>query len=934
MFMKIILRIVVLSLLLSVSNLILLNYPLSAEEKFPIDKNINYGKLNNGFTYYIRKNEKPKDKLYIKLIIKAGSVMEESNQLGLAHLLEHMAFNGSKNFPKNALDQFMSSIGLDIGSHYNASTSQLYTSYEFEIPSDSSENIKNTIEIIADISNNLSLEGEAFERERKIVEEEWRRKLGADKRYLDQLFKYIYKDSLLLERKPIGKIDVIRNFKYSEAIDYYQKWYQPNLMGIFVTGDVNVNEIKNLIIKNFSLFKNKQLKLPEYGIPDFKNNQFFKYQDEETKSLSFSIWEKDKFKKLNNLNNYREHKINGLVQEIYYRRVDELLEKNEISFISSGMGNYQVSDLDEYKIFSTNLNEGKIKEGIIDFLTIIKQIEKFGFLNSELNLAKRNHLLNLKQNLLEQKTRESESYVYEYQRHFLYDEMISSPEDQIKYTEEIISTITIEDLNNHFIKYTKANNQIIEIKGPSFIKNLPGENEIKKFFEEVNKKEIKPHVFELKEVELIKKNLTGSKIIKKVKFPKTNVVKLTLKNGPDVYLKKTDFKKDEIIIRGYSSGGYSQASDDLLPSAKYSSNILNQADIGELSLIEKDNLYPTSFVDLYPFINEDSEGVKGHSNKEHIEDMFKLLYLNFTDLRVKQRHIDIFKKNKISQYNIDKKNPKYLNQLEFRSKLFNDHPRTRYPTDQFYKKINLKAVKQFYNDRFKDGANFNFVIVGDFEFNEIEPLIEKYIGSLPQVDRQDGYIDNGIRYNLTSEEISYEQQQPKNANVTRLYFKKFKNTFKERYKAYLLFSIIDKLFFDEIREKNNLVYSISTNKYFDQYSPIELISFYINYQADPKNVDEINQKINSILKKVKKGDFDLKIFKDKKLTLINDYKTSLESNSTWLNTIYNADYNDLNLERVMYLETIINSITIREISLLANKYFDGIYFNDVKLISE
>ena len=621
MFMKIILRIVVLSLLLSVSNLILLNYPLSAEEKFPIDKNINYGKLNNGFTYYIRKNEKPKDKLYIKLIIKAGSVMEESNQLGLAHLLEHMAFNGSKNFPKNALDQFMSSIGLDIGSHYNASTSQLYTSYEFEIPSDSSENIKNTIEIIADISNNLSLEGEAFERERKIVEEEWRRKLGADKRYLDQLFKYIYKDSLLLERKPIGKIDVIRNFKYSEAIDYYQKWYQPNLMGIFVTGDVNVNEIKNLIIKNFSLFKNKQLKLPEYGIPDFKNNQFFKYQDEETKSLSFSIWEKDKFKKLNNLNNYREHKINGLVQEIYYRRVDELLEKNEISFISSGMGNYQVSDLDEYKIFSTNLNEGKIKEGIIDFLTIIKQIEKFGFLNSELNLAKRNHLLNLKQNLLEQKTRESESYVYEYQRHFLYDEMISSPEDQIKYTEEIISTITIEDLNNHFIKYTKANNQIIEIKGPSFIKNLPGENEIKKFFEEVNKKEIKPYVFELKEVELIKKNLTGSKIIKKVKFPKTNVVKLTLKNGPDVYLKKTDFKKDEIIIRGYSSGGYSQASDDLLPSAKYSSNILNQADIGELSLIEKDNLYPTSFVDLYPFINEDSEGVMGHSNKEHIEDM-------------------------------------------------------------------------------------------------------------------------------------------------------------------------------------------------------------------------------------------------------------------------------------------------------------------------
>ena len=907
---------------------------LSAEEKFSIDKNIHYGQLDNGFTYYIRENKKPKDKVYIKLVIKAGSVMEEDSQLGLAHLLEHMAFNGSKNFPKDALDQFMSSIGLDIGSHYNASTGQLDTSYEFEVPSDNLENIKTTLEILADISNNLSLEGEAFERERKIVEEEWRRKLGADKRYSDQLFKYIYKDSFLLERKPIGKIEVIRNFKYSDAIDYYQKWYQPNLMGIFVIGDVDVNEIKNLITKNFSSFESKQLKLPDYEIPDFKGNQFFKYQDKETERLSFSIWEKDKFKKLNNLNHYRENKINGLVQEIYYRRIDELLEKNEISFINSDMNDFQVSDLDEYKIISTTLNEAKIKEGIVDFLTIVKQIKKFGFLNSELDLAKRNHLLNLKQSLIEQETRSSDSFAYEYQRHFLYDEMISSPEDQIKYTEEIIPTITVKDLNDQFNKYIQANNQIIKIEGPSFITNLPSEDEIKQLFEEVNNKEIKPYVFELKEVELIKKDLTGSKIIKRVKFPKTNVVKITLKSGPEVFLKKTDFQKDEIYIRGYSSGGYSQASDELLPSAKYTSSILNQADIGELSVVEKKNLYPTRFVHLATFINEDSEGVKGYSNNEHIEDMFKLLYLNFTDLRVKQSHVDIFKEKQISQYNIDKENSKHPNQLEYRQKLLQDHPRTEYPTDEYYNKINLKEVKDFYVDRFIDGANFNFVIVGDFEFNEIEPLIEKYIGSLPKVDRKDGYIDRGIRYNLGSEQIRYEQQNPKKANASRLYFKKFNNTFKERYKSYLLFSIIDKLFFDEIREKDNLVYSISSGKYFDQYSPIELISFYIDYQADPKNVDAIDKKINSILGKVKKGDFDLKIFKDKKLTLINDYKTNLESNSTWLSAIYNADYNDLNLERVMYLETIINSITTREITQLANKYFDGIYFDDIELISE
>ena len=196
---------------------------LRAENEFPMDEGITYGKLDNGFTYYIRENKKPEDKVYIKLVIKAGSIMEEENQLGLAHLLEHMAFNGSKNYPKDALDKFMSSIGLDIGSHYNASTGHLETVYEYEIPSDNPENIATTIKILADISNNLTLEDEAFERERKIVEEEWRSNLGATKRYLDKFFPYLYRNSLLLERLPIGDIEVIRNFKYEDARDYYRK---------------------------------------------------------------------------------------------------------------------------------------------------------------------------------------------------------------------------------------------------------------------------------------------------------------------------------------------------------------------------------------------------------------------------------------------------------------------------------------------------------------------------------------------------------------------------------------------------------------------------------------------------------------------------------------------------------------------------------------
>ena len=907
---------------------------LRAENEFPIDKAITYGKLDNGFTYYIRENEKPKDKTYIKLVIKAGSVMEEENQLGLAHLLEHMAFNGSTNYPKNALDKFMSSIGLDLGSHYNATTGHLKTVYEYEIPTDDPINVATTIKILADISNNLTLEGVAFERERKIVEEEWRSDLGASKRYFDELLAYLYKDSRLLERKPIGDIEVIRNFEYDDARSYYKKWYQPNLMGLFVIGDVDVNEIKKIITESFSSFENNDVTIPNYKIPDFKENQFFKYQDEETKRITFDLLEKTDFKKLNNFDNYKDDRIHTLISDIYQRRIDELLEKNELAFLNSGLGSSQVSSLDEYKIVSVTLNEAKINEGIIDFLTFIKQIEKFGFLNSELDLAKKNYLQYLKQNIINEETRSSESYANEYQRHFLNDEMISSSEDQLKFTKEILPSITIQDLNNYFKKYIQAKNQIISIKAPAYIKNLPNEAEIKKLFNKVTIKAIKPYEFQLKEVELIKEELTGSKIIKRVKYPKTNVIKLTLKNGPEVYLKKTDFKKDEIQIKGFSSGGLSRADDTQYLSAKYLDEIISRANVGELTVSEKENLYPTTFVDLFPFVDGQEEGVDGYSNNEHLEDMFKLLYVNFTDLRITQTHVDIFKEKRISQYNIDKENPDHAYNLEFVKKFFLNHPRARSGTKELYNQINLQDLQDFYIDRFKDGGNFNFVIVGDFEFDEIEPLIEKYIGSLPSFNRKDGYIDRGIRYNLGSEEVKYEQDDPKKAYVTRIYNKEFKNTVKERYKSYLLYSIIDKIFFDQIREKDNLVYSISTKHYFNNFKPIELISFYLSYGADPNNIDQIDKNINIILDKVKKGNFDLKTFEDKKLTLINDYKSSLEFNSTWLSAIHKADKNNLYLERMMYLETIIKSITKREITQLAKKYFNGIYFTDIQLISE
>jgi len=907
----------------------------SFANELPIDPTIKYGKLENGLTYYIRKNNTPKNKVYLKLVVKAGSLMEEDYQQGLAHLLEHMAFNGSKNFPKNEIDNFLSSIGLNLGSHFNATTGFFLTNYEFEIPLDNEENLEKGIQILSDIAGNLDLKDDQFEKERKIVEEEWRQDLGEDKNYITQLLNYLHKGSLLLDRKPVGKIEIIQNFKYQDVIDYYEKWYQPQIMGLFAVGSVDEDKMEQLIKKYFSYLENKSdLISPDPSVPDFDENQFFFYQNEKEQDIALTLWEKNKFKPVNTLENYRLTKVKDIVENIFDKRISKLTNDNKVDFKYAYISTYNISNEDEYFIINVDLKSDKLNEGLSDFYSIIEQIKKYGFLQAELDKSKEEIIERLKQFKSAEETRSSYSFVREYTRHFTEDEMISGPEKYLEYTKDILPTITLEDINGYFNNYIKNENQVLAVKGPESIDNLPNQDQINEIKYQVSLKNIEPYEYEIKKVELIKEELKGSKIIKTRFYPNSDIKKITLENGAKVYLKKTDFKKDQILFRAYSPGGYSTASLDILPSAEYAESILSSANIGDLTLPEKDELYPTNMLEIYPEIYELSENISGYTNNAYKEDFFKLMYLNFTDLRVKQHHVDNFKERNIDELKIEKESPKYEFLVEFYNKFYNNNKRAAYPTIENYEKINLKDVQEFYEDRFQNSGDFIFAIVGDFKFEEIEPLILKYIGSLKFKNHKDNFKDQNIRINLGKETVTYEEENPVKASVGRYYNKEFNNTFSERLKNRILFSIIDKLMFNEIREKNKLVYSSYASEFFSQKYPRELISISMGYGSDPNNIDKINNEIDKILKNVKQKNFDHKIFENQKLSLIKDYEESLNRNYFWINTIIRSERSNENIERVNFYKQIINQTTINDIAKLARKYFDEKYFETVELIKE
>jgi len=903
--------------------------------EFPIDPNIQKGTFENGLTYYIKENSKPENKVELRLLIKAGSMMEEDHQRGLAHLLEHTAFNGSKNFPKNSIDEYFNSIGLNLGSHFNAYTSFEVTSYDIEIPTNVEGALDKGLLFLSDIINNLDLTNESFEKERKIVEEEILSDLTGGTKYIDIYFEELLKGSKFPKRFPRGDLEVIRNFKYQDVIDYYNKWYQPENIGLFIVGDIDKNKVLKIVKKYFSKIPSQPIISDiDFTVPEYSEDKFLKYQDEKENRIEFSIYKKNKFNKLNTKKNYRKNILQGLTYDIFRKRLDEISYSNDPDFISSGIGKSDFNQNYSFEYFFVNLTKENLERGIARFYTEVERVLRYGFNEAELKAAKDRYLLTSEDDLLESKTRSSISYVDEFERNYLSDEMISGKEYELKLKKELIPTLTINEINQYFSELFNEGNKFIEIKSPPNIENLPDLNQIKTIRKAAQKLDIKPYESKKLEKITINDDLKGSKIIKKTKIPNTGVQKFILENGVTVFLKSTDFDENIVYFKSRSSGGFSVADNELLPSAQFTDEVLELADIGNLKKVDLRKLYPSKSLNVYPVINQLEEGVDGYSTNQFLEEMFMLIYQNFYHLTFDKETVENFKVEKINRYNNLSQDPQFEFNKNFYKSLYNNHPRVKYSDEEFYNKINFDDVKSFYQDRFKDADDFIFVFVGDFEISKIEPYIEKYLGSLKTTPREESFVDHNIRYKEDYELFLYEEENPLNLDNMRVYNGEFKNTLKERFKFYFIEEILDQLLMDQVREKNNLVYSISATSYELQKFPAETYSFIINYSTSLKNEKEVNQNIDEIINQFINNEYDNIKFENAKKKQINDYEKNIKRNSFWSNVIYQNHTYGEPISRINSIETVINSITRRELSQLAQKVFTKDYLNVLKKLKQ
>jgi len=889
----------------------------------PMDPKITYGKLDNGVTYYIKNNQLPKNKAYVELVIKAGSLHENDDQQGLAHLLEHMAFNGTKSFPKNKIDSYLNSLGLSIGADFNASTSFTKTIYKLQVPTNTDEPLDTGVHILSEIASELTLEDQAFERERKIVEEEWRMDLGKFDRILEQQKPYIFKNSKYLTRDPIGKMEIIRNFSYQTAKDYYHQWYRPELMGVFIIGDVDQKKAEQIIKKYFANIKAKvpPIDPPVASVSKYNETQFGVITDPELGGVLVQIYNRQPKLFIETGINYKDYLTREFTKNIFQKRLNRILREQNTPLFSISAGTQDLTDNEEMYYASAHVKEDDFERGIKFLLTEIEKVKQNGFVEDELKLAKKDKLLSLEISLTQKNTTKSRDLLDEYKSHFLEKEMVSGIDYEFELAKQVIKTIKLEDINNFFLKFYQPDDRIILIKGPEKYKDLITKEMFLNYESEIAKTKTLKADFALANKKLINKKLIGSKIVKEIKYPNLDITELHLANGVKVFLKPTKFKEKEFSFNARSPGGFSHIPLPKLYSAQNAQRIVNDSGLGSFTRNEINDLYNPNFISIETSFSEEREGLYGRTITAYQKELFELIYLHFEEINYNPIAVEKLKFELKESLKLVAADPKRRFAIKFAETYFKNHPRIKSLTDKDVDQINIDDVKSFYKERFQDGSDFRFTFVGDFKIDEFKKLIEKYLGSLPNTGRKEKYVDDGVRVERGLVKFEVYENLENQSTHFKAYVNGFKNNVKNRFKVYITQNLMKRMLHEEIREKQNLVYSISVQDYGITKIPDEKYTLVINFDCDPKNKDRIFTEIDKVLDKLKKGDFPQHYLDDAIKAQVTNYLINRESNR-WLVGAISGYYEDKEpLQMINAIDVIVKSIHKNDIKKFANETF-------------
>jgi zinc protease len=857
-------------------------------QAMPVDPQITIGKFSNGLRYYIRDNKKPEKRAELRLVIKAGSILEDDDQQGMAHMVEHMAFNGTRHFPKQDLVQFIESLGMRFGADLNAYTSFDETVYMLQVPTDKPEVMDKALLILEDWAQNVTFDPAEIEKERGVVMEEWRIRRGAGERMQSKIWPIMLKGSRYADRMPIGKPEIIQGGKPERLKKFYADWYRPDLMAVVAVGDFDKTAIEKLITAHFSKIPAATKPRPRtiYDVPDHPGTTYAIATDKEMTATTVEVDNILPGREEGSIGAYRQKIVDRLFSGMFGARFSELAQKPDSPLIFAGVnrGGFLSPTKDQASLFA-QVKEDGIERGLDTLLGEAERVTRFGFTATELDRQKQNVLRGYERYLAEKDNTVAASRADEYVRNFLENETLPSAEDEYALHQRLLPGITLDEINKLAKEWFPERNRLVVVRAPE--KGglvVPDETKLAAVMKAASAKELKPYVDSLTTAALIEALPTPGSIAKTATIDAAGITEWVLSNGVKVVLKPTTFKADEILFRASSPGGTSLASDkDYIP-ASTATQVITAGGLGKFSATDLRKLMTGKVAAATPFIGELEEGLSGSSSRKDLETMFQLIYLRFLQPRADQNAFTVQAGQAKSMLTNQSAIPEFAFFEALTTARFQNHPRRRFSTAAMVDEWNLDKSLAFYKDRFSDASDFTFVFVGSFDLATIKPLVERYLGSLPSTQRKETWKDVGARTAGGVIEKRVEKGiEPKSLNAI-IFSGAFEHDQIHRIAIRAMAEILQTRLLETIREELGGTYSINVGPGY-QRIPNPEYSITIQFGSAPERADDLVKRVFQEIEKLKTGGPTEKQVADEKEALLRDFETNSKQNNYLLSQI-------------------------------------------------
>ena len=857
-------------------------YPL--DQKIPVDSKITVGELANGLRYYIRENREPENRAELRLVVNAGSVVEDEDQLGLAHVVEHMAFNGSKHFPKQKLVDFMESIGMRFGPDLNAVTGFDQTIYMLKVPADSPEILETSFLILEDWAHGLTFEDKAIDKERGVIVEEWRLGQGADARMRDRQFPVLFQGSRYAERMPIGKKEVIENFPYETLKRFYRTWYRPDLMAVIAVGDFDRARIVELVKRHFEAIPRAAgaPPRPSYPVPDHDKTLFAIATDKEETNSTVAVYHKLPLRDQSTVGSYRQMLVERLFNSMLNERLSEITQKPGAPFLGAYSSQGRFIGSKEVYVLSALVEEGGIGKGLRALYTEGERVARFGFTATELERQKSEMMRVFERAFTERETEDSGAHAEEFIRSFLEAEPIPGIEYEYDLHVRFLPGIALDETNRLAKEWMTERNRVIMVNAPE--KEgvpVPGEKELLAVLEEVKREEIAPYVDATTDAPLLHDMPEPGEVVSSRTIAEAGITEWTLSNGARVILKPTDFKEDEILLRATSAGGVSLAADENLVPANTADQVVAAGGLGEFSAVNLQKKLAGKAVFIRPTIAELEEGLSGNASPKDAETLFQLIYLTFTAPRPDPVVFDVIKGQLKTFLENRDQSPETVFSDTLRKTMQRDQPRFRPMTVEEIPRMSLEKSLAFYRDRFADAGDFTFVFVGNLDQETIKPLVCRYLASLPSRGRKETWRDwrvappEGVVKRTVEKGI-----EPK--SLTAIVFSgPFRSDPGNRIAIRAAGQVLETRLRKLLREELSGTYDVAVQPSYGKI-PREEYRVTIDLGADPARMDDMTRAIFREIKRLKKKGPTDKEVEEVRLAESRDYETNSRQNGWWL----------------------------------------------------